>query len=487
MRGLLALMLLWPCIAAAETVAPNPAAWIPDDAKAWVLLHDGERSRARWATSPYATLMTTAWAASLSESLSAKLSERDIDAKSLLPIFSHTRQCAFACSLIDDDLVLTLAGDSNLDAWRSLLINADAIATRLDGRQLWLSDDCEMLALESGWLWRKTPLAQPLTIAPRSTTLAITAPESDLECILEPGIIAALETLLDEPLNMDSDEGQFISLTLAEIGLHERQIQRSGTASAALIRAAALDPIPHQRLLDLPGDTLWAVASRLDSSLLLDALMQEDGMDDFDRAQIDAGLVELGIPALSDCLPLLGNEIVLWCRAGAPWPIFEADLSCDRELADAIIAACRTHLNLSDVGDAGVEGVVGMVSLRLAWKDGHLRVSTDPFGLDQQQAGRFGDHAMVQAAVAHWHDDAFVIAASRSRESWLAIGGLAQLGLLGLGQTNFGTLAGDLAKAGRYGYCSARRDGGDIIVDAGGLFGGPIGWVCAGLAFALYF
>lgn len=460
-------------------------------AEAGAVLHltDLDRSRERWATTPYPALLATTWARWVDERITLALAAQAVDRELLLTAAAAQQQVSAGLLPDPDDAdgtpVLVITGSGPVATVMPLL-GPDPLAAIVDQQRAWLTSTGDLMGRDDGWLWRQTRLAQPFTELPRLPTPAMAS--ADVVFTLEPGFLASFERFIDEDDGTVSEPaGQRITLTLAPFGLHEEQVQLLSPERATRLRTNPPPPAPKAALLALPDDTLWAFALGWDADSLF--TWAEPELEAEKIAQLDRALAPLAIGTVSDLCRDLRDDIRLWCRAAAPFPSLWLDAGCIEARARLILGALRDHAGFTVTDDLTATGPAGPLTLHVAWHDGRLRVTTDPFGLDGPATIQtFGDRAEIRAASAHWAEGAFVLGASRSGASWGAVAGLVQLGLLAQGHRQFASLAADLTRAGTYGFVSGRVTAeGHVAFDAGGLCGGTIGWILTGVGGALIY
>lgn len=493
---LLVLALGWAGLTAADA---QPAADAPAEADSpspsGVALHliDLDRSRTRWADSPYPALLQTRWGHWMQEQVAALVaSEWNLDAEILAEAGASQRQITAGLVRDPDDphaaplIVVTGVGD--LDDVVPLLGDT-AIAAGMEPTPVWLTSTGDLIARPDGWLWRQTRLAQAFTSVPTIPAAPADASEAaDVMLTIAPGAVDDFNRFVDEDDAGGAEPtGQRIVLTLDPLGLREQQLQQLSPERALRLLTRSPPPAPRAALLALPADTLWAFSLGWDATALW--TWTEVDMDADQLATLEKAIAPLGIGSVGDICRDLRDDVQVWCRAAAPFPTLWLDAGCTEARARLLLGALRDHAGFTVTDELTGTGAAGPLPLQVAWKDGRFRATTDPFGfVDAAPATTFGDVPAIQAASAHWHPDAFFIAASRSDASWRAVGGLVQLAVLAQGHQDFATLATDLAQAGHYGYASGDVTAeGHVRIDAGGLFGGPIGWILSGVGGALVY
>ena len=201
--------------------------------------------------------------------------------------------------------------------------------------------------------------------------------------------------------------------------------------------------------------------------------------DDQALAQIDSALDHLDLPDCRTLASAFDGDVVLWVEPGSPFPVASITAEMKEDAARSILAALHTHLGLTLADDGSVTGMASLMTFNARWHDGVFALTTDPLGLDAAlgRRGGFTDHPEVRAALAEIAVDAQFAAISRSRPSWEALGRLSLLSLGQLKLPGINTMPRDLATAARFGFISYAVRDGVIILDAGGLFGGPITWI----------
>ncbi len=487
---LLGLAIGWAGLVAADAPADSDTPTVSG-----VALHaiDLDRSRTRWAMSPYPHLLQTPWGQWMQEQIATLIAaEWSVDAEIVAAAASSQQQISAGLVRDPDDTqappLVVVGGVGRLDDVLPLLGN-NAIAAGMAPTPVWLTPGGDLFARPQGWLWRQTRLAQPFTSVPSVPTAPIASEDAaDLVLAIEPGFLDDFNRFLDEDDGGGAEPtGQRITLTLDAIGVHELQLQQLSPERAQRLRAQPPPPAPRAALLALPDDTLWAFSLGWDAAALWVWAGAEVDADKV--AVLERAIAPLGIGSLADLCHDLRDDVQLWCRAAAPFPTLWLDAGCTQARARLVLGALRDHAGFTVTDDLTGSGAAGPLMVQVAWQDGRFRATTDPFGFTASApTARFGDVPAIQTASAHWHPDAFLIAASHSDASWRAFGSLLQFTLLAQGHQAFATIATDLTRAGRYGYASADVTAdGHVRFAAGGLLGGPIGWVLTGVGGALVY
>lgn len=477
--------------AATTTEAPVSTAFAPENCRSWLQCPDVNATWTRFAASPYAQLLSKPWA----QWLCAKADQIDahfnFDLATWLPLLRNSSYVTIAPlgELADDPLTdgwaaWVFSGTGNRDHLQAV-IPEHAIPTWNNGTDWWLSPTTTISHQRHGnWMIAATDYGLPLNAL--SVTAALPATSSDVALHLDAhDALIFGEQYDDMDLSMRIGDFQTCNWSLGPAGIEESSHQHFGPLSNSGLVHVVFPHAPRERIENLPADTLWACAAGMDFAAYREAFKNNVTTQD-QQPLIDA-FAKLGIGDLATILAACDGDAVMWCRPSAPWPTLTLDTSCSTEAAHLILGALRDHAGLEADGDDRVSGMLQVISLEATYAEGRLRLTTDPFGFDQACSGdgRFGDDPAIQQAMRHWHPDAYIIGASRSKPSWAALGGLAQLGLLTQNMHEFATLASDLHQAATFGYYCCYNQDSDIYMESGGLFGGPITWIGAGATFGL--
>jgi hypothetical protein len=446
------------------------------------------RSAVRWNAGPYPVLVAQPWAKALVSKLQPMWSHMKIDSRQVLNALadSHHGRCtvsstddAEAPPLMQLDIGLRERPTSN--AFIRLVQDHLPVATRLsnDGPPAWLSGTAEAVLFD-----QRPPLRSTLKPGPIRIPEPFLMPDSsvDLALAAKPEVIPKLVSLIDVPHDTLLQTGygeQRIHFTLEPFGLREHSEQDLAPERVAMLSNLQL-PVVKRSLFDaLPADTLFAIVTGSDSATtteLFAALKTDDGKE-FDT--LNAALDRIGLPDCCTLARALDGDVVVWVEPGSPFPIASLTADMNEATGRKILESLHTHAGLTLTDDGSVTGMASLVTLNARWRDGVLAMTTDPLGLDAAlgRRGGFTEHPEVQAALAEIAKDAQFAAVSRSAPSWEALGRLSLLGLTALKLPGIHSMPHDLAVAARFGFLSYTVRDGVIILDAGGLFGGPITWI----------
>ena len=440
-----------PAPAVPPPAAPAPLAALPADTRAVLRLHDHARSADRWAASPYPALLATPWGVGLAREtatqpgpflLLAQLAAAKSATIGIVPVDGRPVGHVLAT-------VVPGAPFAIPDA-EVAITGADARATvpleryRLDGVLR-----ARGPGLDGGLRFRWDELL-PL---PAGALAAGGSPDADGEAVWK----AALPGVADGVLVA-------AQWTIEPFGLRER-LRLTG------IPVPPSDKKPHSVdravFAGLPPTALWALATVQP----LDIAGQVPGFDVkvVDRWAADAGVADW------DALRGQVGPALLWADQGAPLPAISFALDMPQALGEAALALLDAKLQFSPGADGVHLGVAGFIPVQAAWRDGRLLVTTAPGGIAAAAARPGGFTAVPEVAAALKElpaGDLLAAGLGRSGPSWGAVASLAPW--LTRRKPELATLGADLAKAGKHGFLALRRDGADVVVDAGGLLGGPL-------------
>jgi hypothetical protein len=424
------------CLAVAALTAaePTPAVFIPASADLAVQVPDLERSRARWAATPYPRLLATGWGRMLVGEWGMRLNKMAPGAGEAL---AGLRSAALAMQGDAPQVTVAAIGGPQLPALLAV--------TGLPGRQMALGP---VVAWTSG-----------ATLAP-GIAPAAPAALADAGIRLQPG--RRLPAFAGELL---------VDLQLDAAGLRETAV----VAPTDALRLAAANPrtwADPQELRRLPATTLWAATWHGDPELAA-ALPGQDaaGTDTLER-----WLAQAALPGWRETLAACRGPSVVWMAEGAPFPTLNAAVSVDEAVARRWIAAATAQLNLGATPE-GASGFVGLVPFTIAWSaDRRLVLSSDPQGLAVWQSAKPGFAALpgVAAALAQVPPRTVLLGVGRGGASWAALAQLSVPLFTAMGAPQAVSLPGDLRTAGDRGWLYLRlMEDGSLRGESGGLFGGP--------------
>jgi hypothetical protein len=464
MRCLLACLVPFAVLAAAD---PDPAVFIPADAAVSVRAPDLTRSRTRWATAPYARLLSTGWGRTLLAEWGGRLDQAAPGAAQAL---AGLRAAAGGARIARGELPeVTLAVAGVADPLRA------AAAALLPESRPGQADT------QYGFFGRATQYGSVLAwatgqdgaVQPASTPAALVDGEADLQVDIDQ---AAWAAGMGTAMLAGTDGGTLhVSLRLDPVGLREtmRVPPTPATRLAAVSQQRWADP---EELHKLPATTLWAATWSADPAAIKPLL---DTTGDAGVQRLEGLLAEAGLPAWRDTLAAMDGPATLWMAEGVPFPSLTLAVSMQEEAARRWIAAATTRLNLVP-NRGGVAGFVGLLPCAIGWvgtgTGGRLVVSTDPNGLDAWRLRKpgFATHVGVRAVLAEAPKRTVLLGASRGGASWAAIAQLAVPIFTAMGAPQAVSLPGDLRGAADRGwlYMQLEPDGG-TLVESGGVFGGP--------------
>jgi len=480
-------MLIFSCCAALAAADDSPRCSGEVLGEVW--LTKVPRSAERWNSGPYPALVAQPWAIALLSKLQPLWSHMHIDAQHVLDALADSDHGRLTLSAPgdDDDTSLLMLLDVALreprtgKAFINLMQHHLPVATRLgeDGPTAWLSGVAEAVLLDQRFVLRSTPMPGPIHIP---EPFIMPNGSADLALTVLPRLLPAVVALmgLPEETLKESDFGeQRIRFTLEPFGLREHSEQDLTPADIDLLKPLHLPVINRRLFTALPAATLFAIVTASDAATTAALMASLKASDDQTFVGLDQVLAQNGLPDCATLASALDGDVVLWVEPGSPFPIATLTANLDEASARKILEALRAQVGLTLTDDGSVTGLVSLLTLSARWRDGVFCLTTDPLGLDAalSRRGGFTDHPEVQAALAEIAEDAHFAAVSRSAPSWDTLGRLSLLGLTTLKIPGINTMPRDLAAVARFGFLSYTVRDGVIILDAGGLFGGPITWI----------
>lgn len=255
-----------------------------------------------------------------------------------------------------------------------------------------------------------------------------------------------------------------VTWTLEPFGLRER-VRVSGCPAVA---ASSGPKVYADRAVfaGLPGSTIWAVTCGSVPTLVANFPLAESAC-----SQWATGL---GLGPWSELAPRLGS-VLLRVEQGAPLPSLTVEISMPQETGATFLALLDEHQQFSADPDGTHVGVLGFVPVQAGWRDGRLVLTTLAGGVTAAitRPGGFLAQPGVTDALKELPTGELLFAGlSRSDESWAALTGLAPW--LVRRKPELATLSNDLRKVGIYGFIALHRDQDALVIDAGGLCGGPV-------------
>jgi RNA polymerase sigma factor (sigma-70 family) len=443
-----------PAVQPAPVPATQPAVTVPTaldpDTRVVLRWNDLPRSRERWAKSPFPALLTTRWGTQLPTLAAAQpgalslLCELLKSDQSTLGIDLATgRPRAMLLARLAPGVALNLPGAQTATDGPALRAVIPLEGTRLD--QLFAVRGPGMNVRPS-WDWNEVPALAPAVVTTPQQ------PKADLEAAWQ----LKVETQ-EKPLPVS------IAWTVEPFGLRETMVLSGLTPVAA--QPGGVD---RGVFAQLPATCLWALATGPLKTTLA-------AFPELKTAEFDKTLTTAGLPDAKTLIDQLGSALV-WIDQGAPLPAVTLDVAMPKELGDALLALLDAKQQFSPGADGTHLGVLGFIPVQAAWKDGHLLCTTHSGGIAaaSAKAGGFATQPEVASALKELPTGDLLLAGiSRSSESWGSVTRLA--GWLIQRKPELASLAGDLGKAGKYGFLALRRNGPEVRYDAGGLFGGPVG------------
>jgi len=470
---------------AGETV--DPSTFLPKDAVATLRLADVQRSRERWAASPLAALLDSGWGkkllAGLAETLGGGAGKPPVD---LAELFAHSRQLVLGVALADGKpdirLAMTTVGDAA--SLRALSKATLSVETPMaDGATAWLGAAGQITQIGDLFVFKPTP-AQGGAVAPPVAESPAT-PALDPASCLEVGldlvrVMAAIAAFNPGAPAVPANSPRLdVSLRLDPIGMRERIVIPHSAEQRAQLAGLVLPLADPAVLAALPASTLFAFAMRSDRAIS-DRMLDVLGVDPAKNpgiVQLDAALGQIGLPPYRELMRAVDGDSVLYVEESAPFPVFTLALGVEAVIGRQILDRIATSANLAANPDGSRSGLLGLVTMHAGYLGKQLVLTTNPLGLTgwSDRKPGFADHPEIKQAFKELPKDALAIGVSRSGASW---GGLAQLALIPLaqlGMPELNSLPRDLRQAGRFGFISYRNTGEAFHIDAGGLFGGPVG------------
>jgi hypothetical protein len=448
----LPLALLGPVLLAAD--APPVPSTPPADCVALRFI-DQPRLRARWQMSPYPALAATAWGRQLDP-----LVNQRPGAFQLLRHLAPIERGLLSVQVLGGDPVGQLHAEIGSDAPAAFAFTADPLtrtAATVEAR-IPLAP-YHLLGLFRGSVldWRQFPVLLP----PATATPTLATADLELVCML-PALAAAAPC----PLTA--------SWTVTPYGLHER-LRVTGRPHVAASDSQAAVPLPAvttEALAGLPPTTLWA----LTTAALPEVLERVPGLD---LPAFDLWAASQQLPLWKDLRSQL-STLTVWSEQGAPLPSYSLIAAMPENTAAGILALLDRTYEFTKGSDGVHLGVVGFIPVQAAWRAGRLVVTTSNLGIPGALAlpGGFTTVPVISKALAQLAKDRapdagtqLVLGLSRSGDSWAALASLNPW--LVRHRPELVTLANDLRRAGSFGFAGllATKDG--VVLDAGGLFGGP--------------
>lgn len=482
-RFLIAGLLVAGALAGAE---PDATQYLPPDPVAVVRLHDLPRSAQRWDGSPYPALLATPWGASARAALDSVLADPAVAGCDAAGVLKPLRRVAIGvavdraapdpAAVAEVGLALSTAGDADpIVRLCGALFPVEAPLGH--GQRAWLDGTGQMSELGSLFVYRTTPPAARLaTPEPAGEPLRITHPEACIEAELQPEGLAVLLRALAQP-GAETGAGPRMSIAVSvdAIGLRERTVLPFPAGQAQALGGLAWPAAPRAALDGLPASTLSALTLRFAPAVTARGLAAMRLDETPALRALAPFLAWNGLPRARTLLEGLDGDCVLWLAEGVPLPSANAVIGMTPEVARRVLAVLGARMNLQVADDGSLRGRWGPAPFACAYREGRLVLTTDPAGVvaAQLRPGGFTDHAQIRAALAEVPADALACGVSRSGGSWGALADMAMLPIATLQVPELLSLPRDLRIAGRHGFLSWRVIDGSVVIESGGLFGGP--------------
>ena len=446
MPVILPLVVLGPLLLAAD--APPAPSTAPAECVA-IRFIDQPRARGHWQASPFPALAATPWARQLDP-----LVDQRPGVFQLLRHLAPIERGLLTIQVEAGDPVGQLRADLGAAAPATFAFVADPLTRTPETVTARIPlAPYRLLELFRGATrdWRQFP---PLTTPPAATAALPTA-DLELMCML-PGTAPAA------PMPLTA------SWTVTPYGLHERLRLTGRPPASSIVPPAAT----VQALAGLPPTTLWA----LTTAALPDVVERLPG---FDLPAFDAWAANQQLPAWKDLRGQL-SSLTVWSEQGAPLPAYSLVAAMPKITGETILAVLDHTFEFTKGSDGVHLGVAGFIPIQAAWRDGRLLVTTSNLGIPGAFAtpGGFTTLPVIAQGLAQLATERapdagtqLVLGVSRSGESWAAVAALNPW--FARRRPALVTLANDLRRAGSFGFAAlgATEDG--LVLDAGGLFGGP--------------
>lgn len=468
----------------ADAPAPRDASeYLPRDAVAVVRVHDVPRLLGRFAGTPYARLLDTAWGRLATGLIAHALAKPGIDgARVLGAVREVTAGIAIdperlgTPGFADVGVTLDTSGD---DAPIRRLCGAlfPVEAPIEPGMHAWAGGSGQVTRLDSRYVFRTAAGAGPM-LAPRAEghRLRSAFPDDCLEVDFHPAALGRLLAALGQPGLADAATPTVsMAVRLDAIGVRERLVVPFPAGQAEALGGLAWPSAPRAILDGLPPTTLSAVVLRADPALTARGIAAMGLVGNPALARLDRLLDAHGLPPWRDLATSLDGDLVAWVEEGVPFPHASCAIGMRAAVAARVLATLQARVGMVVNPDGSRTGIWGLVALHATYRDGRLLLTTNPAGLAAADArpGGFTANADIAAALAEIPGDAIVAGVSRSGASWAAFGQLLMLPLSQLNLPELMSLPQDLRAAGRHGYLAYRLQDGNMVIDSGGLFGGP--------------
>jgi hypothetical protein len=462
---------LAPCLLVLPLCAGevDPATYLPADPALSVVVPDLARSRERWQTTPYARLAQTPWGR-LSVSRLTQLA--GWWGPDLPQALDAARALALGLGVTANgqpDAVLAVRGDGVAMERACALIPAGTVTTTRSG---------DVLALAYGGIAPAQRQAVPAAIDPEADAQVHYGPAR------LPAVLAAFATPVPEMPGVEQQPAMTATIRLDPIGLRERwqgELDARVRPMAPELRRHTLD---RAVFATLPRTAVWAIAGRAVAAVNR-PVFAAVGLDAANPAikPIEDLLAAQGLPGYLDSIQALDGPIVAWMEEGVPFPTVTCALGMDAAVAKRWVDGAADKLHLARQADGSASGFVGLINLAIgvdapAQGPAMLVLSSAPQGLDswRKRPGGFTEHAEIVTALAEIPADALCAGVSRGGAAWSALAQLAVLPLSQLVPPQIMSLPQDLRQQAKHGFFHLTLTDSAVRLEAGGLFGGPLGW-----------
>ena len=486
---------------AADQARPDATEYLPRDAVAVIRLHDVPRMLGRFSGTPYARLLDTRWGKLGRGLLDHALAKPGIDGGRVLGALREvTAGIAVDPSRLglpgfaDVGVALDTAGD-DLPIRRLCGALFPVDAPLEPDMHAWAGFTGQVTRLGSRYVFRTATGVGPM-LAPRTEGARLTAafPEDCIEAELHPVAFARVLTALGQP-GIVGVETPTISLAvrLDAIGVRERVVVPFPAGQAVALGGLAWPVAPRERFAGLPATTLSALVMRADPALTARGIAAMNLSGNPALARLDQLLDRHLLPGWSELATAIDGDVIAWIEEGTPFPHASCVIGLRAAVAARVLATLQARVGMVVNADGSRTGIWGMIALHADYRDGRLLLTTNPAGIAASllRPGGFTAHAEIQAALGEIPPDALIAGVSRSGAAWGALGHLLMLPLSQLNLPELMSLPQDLRQAGRHGFLAYRLHHGRMVLDSGGLLGGPcclyglITGVCIGGALLL--
>ena len=468
---------------AADPAGPDATEYLPRDAVAVIRLHDVPRMLGRFTGTPYAQLLDTAWGRLGRGLIEHALAKPGIDSQRVLGSLREvTAGIAVDPSRLgmpgfaDVGVALDTAGDdAPIRRLCGALFPVDAPLE--PDMHAWAGGSGQVTRLGSRYVFRTATSVGPM-LAPRAegTRLRATFPEDCVEAELHPAAFARFLAALGHPGIPEAVAATVsVAVRLDAIGVRERVVVPFPSGQAAALGGLSWPVAPRGLLAGLPPTTLSAVVLRADPTLTARGIAAMKLKGNPALARLDRLLDRHGLPGWSELATAIDGDLIAWIEEGVPFPHASCMIGLRPEVAARVLATLQIRVGMVYNPDGSRTGIWGMVVLHADYRDGRLLLTTNPAGLAAMvlRPGGFTAHPEIQAALGEIPGDTLIAGVSRSGASYGALGQLLMLPLSQLNLPELMSLPQDLRKAGRHGFLAYRLHQGAMVLDSGGLLGGP--------------